>query len=99
MARGKMTWLDWLRVAFGAFMVLVYMGMAALLAVNFFNWDATPTMTWARWGMAAVFAAYGIYRGYRQVTGQDYYRVRDLEDRYGTYADLDSEQQNDNNAR
>lgn len=99
MAEGKMTWVDWLRVCFGAFMVFVYVGMAVLLAINFFNWDDTSVMRWARWGMAAVFAAYGIYRGYRQATGQDYYRVRDLEERYGTYADLDRESQSADNSK
>lgn len=81
----------WLRLLFGGFMVLVYLGMAVLLAINFFNWSETRYTTWMRYGLAVVFAAYGIYRGYRQASGQDYYRVRDLEERYGTYNDATSD--------
>ena len=85
MASGKNSLTNWLRALLGTFMVLVYLGMALLLAINFFNWSETGVWKWARYGMAAVFAAYGLYRGYRQFTGQDYYRVQDLEERYGTY--------------
>lgn len=63
-----------LRLFFGVFMICVYLGMAVLMAINFFGWGLTPLWTLARWGMAIVFAAYGIYRGYRQFAGIDYYR-------------------------
>jgi len=68
-------------------MVLVYLGMAYLLAVNFFDWATTPAMNAFRWGAAAIFAAYGLYRGYRQVSGKDYYRLQrtDNEDDGATY--------------
>lgn len=63
-----------LRLFFGVFMICVYLGMAVLMAINFFEWSATPLWTLVRWVMAAIFATYGIYRGYRQFAGVDYYR-------------------------
>lgn len=63
-----------LRGFFGIFMVVVYLGMAYLLAMNYFDWDATPFWKAVRWGMATIFGIYGIYRGYRQIKGIDYYR-------------------------
>ncbi|MBQ7691783.1 MAG: hypothetical protein IJT30_11435 [Muribaculaceae bacterium] len=66
-----------LRLLFGIFMIVVYLGMAYLMAVNFFEWDNTPVWRTLRWAMAAVFAAYGCYRFYRQITGIDYYRTRE----------------------
>ena len=62
-----------LRMFFGIFMVLVYLGMAYLLAVNFFDWSNAPLWVAVRWGMAVIFALYGVYRCYRQVRGIDYY--------------------------
>ena len=69
---------------FGIFMVLVYLGMAVLMAINYFN------MNGVRWLFAVVFAAYGLYRGYREITGEHTYGMRryddpDDEDRYTTY--------------
>ena len=66
-----------LRLVFGIFMIVVYLGMAYLLAVNFFDWDNTSVWRTLRWAMAAVFAIYGCYRCYRQITGIDYYRTRE----------------------
>lgn len=63
------------RLVFGIFMVVVYLGMSYLLAVNFFDWSTTPVWNTIRWAMAVIFGVYGIYRCYRQVTGIDYYRV------------------------
>ena len=63
------------RVAFGIFMVIVYLGMAYLLAVNFFDWSNTPLWRTVRWAMAAIFGLYGLWRCYRQITGIDYYRL------------------------
>lgn len=65
-----------LRIIFGIFMVIVYLGMAYLLAVNFFDWSTTPMWNAVRWGMALIFGLYGVYRCYRQITGIDYYRNR-----------------------
>lgn len=61
------------RVFFGMFMICVYMGMAALMAMNVFDWDNTLFWRSARWMMAVVFGLYGIYRAYRLIKGIDYY--------------------------
>lgn len=57
-------------VAFGIFMILVYVGVGILLIVNFFNWDAS--FAWVRWVLGVVLIIYGIFRGYRQFKGYDY---------------------------
>ena len=62
------------RVFFGIFMILLYFGMAALMAINFFGWNSPP-FTWLRWVLALIFGLYGVYRGYRQYKGIDYYRI------------------------
>jgi len=90
------------RVFFGIFMVLVYLGMAILLATNFFGWSNTPLWNGIRWLFAAIFAIYGIYRCYRQITGKDYYRLHASEPenntpRYGTYAEQFNKQNHDDN--
>lgn len=65
-----------LRVFFGLFMVIVYLGMAYLMFINFFDWNTS--LTWFRYILAVVFMLYGVYRCYRQITGIDYYRnIRD----------------------
>ena len=68
-----------LRLIFGIFMIIIYLGMAYLLIVNFFDWSETMTWNIVRYGMATIFGLYGIYRAYRQITGIDYYRNRQLE--------------------
>ncbi len=76
------------KVFFGIFMVLVYLGMAALMATNFFGWSATPLWTGVRWFFAVLFAAYGVYRGYRELKGEHSYGMRvhdDEDDGYTTY--------------
>ncbi len=73
-----------LRILFGAFMIVVYLGMAYLLYINFFQWYSEPWLT-LRYVFAIVFALYGIYRCYRQIKGIDYYRLRDMEERYDKY--------------
>lgn len=62
-----------LRLFFGVFMIIIYFGMAYLLIINFFDW--TPTVFWkaVRYGIAAILAAYGIFRAYRLVKGTDFY--------------------------
>ena len=67
-----------LRIFFGLFMVLVYVGMAVLMFINFFDWSSS--LTWFRYILAVVFMAYGVYRCYRQIAGIDYYRLKDMED-------------------
>lgn len=76
MAKKNISAMGAFRVAFGIFMVLVYLGMAYLLITNFFDWDNTPLWLAVRYGLAAVFGVYGLWRGYRQVAGLDYYRLR-----------------------
>ena len=68
-----------LRVVFGVFMIFIYFGMAALMYFNFFEW--TASYTWFRYLPVVVFALYGVYRCYRQITGKDYYFLKNLEDK------------------
>lgn len=78
-----------LKMLFGIFMVLVYLGMALLLAINFFDWSLTPTWNVVRWFFVVIFAAYGIYRGYREVKGEHTYGMRaydEEENGYTTYS-------------
>ena len=70
-----------LRVFFGVFMILIYLGMAYLLYINFFDWNSEPWLT-LRYIFAAILAIYGVYRCYRQVKGIDYYRLKDIEERF-----------------
>lgn len=74
-----------LKMLFGIFMVLVYLCMAVLMAIDLFNLGRL------RWLFAVVFAAYGLYRGYREIKGEHTYGMRrydesaDDEERYTTY--------------
>ena len=61
-------------------MICVYLAMAYLLYINFFDWTSEPWLT-LRYIFAAILALYGVYRCYRQIKGIDYYRLRDLEER------------------
>ena len=72
------------RILFGVFMIIVYLGMAYLLYINFFNWNTEPWLT-LRYVFAIVLVIYGIYRCYRQIKGIDYYRLRDMEERFDKY--------------
>ena len=80
-----------LKLFFGMFMVLVYLGMAALMAINFFNFSNTPLWTGVRWFFAVMFALYGIYRGYREFKGEHTYGMRvdeqSDEDEYTSYTE------------
>lgn len=69
-----------LKVFFGLFMIVVYLGMAVLLMINYFDWNETPMWNLGRYMMAILLALYGLYRCYRQVKGIDYYRLNDLKD-------------------
>ena len=88
------------KVLFGIFMVLVYLGMAFLLAINYFDWYLTPLWNAVRWFFVAVFAAYGIYRGYREVKGEHTYGMRtydnDDDEGYTTYSDRLNQMKNKN---
>ena len=79
-----------LKLFFGIFMVLVYLGMAILMAINFCNFANTPLWTAVRWLFVVVLALYGIYRAYREVTGVHTYGMRveeQPEEEYKTYAE------------
>ena len=88
------------KVLFGIFMVLVYLGMAFLLAINYFDWNLTPLWNAVRWFFVAVFTAYGIYRGYREVKGEHTYGMRtygnDDDEVYTTYSDRLNQMTNKN---
>lgn len=58
-----------LTVAFGLFMVLVYLGMGCLLFVNFFGAPDTPVWTFGRWFVGIVLVLYGIFRCWRMIAG------------------------------
>jgi hypothetical protein len=82
-----------LKLFFGIFMVIVYLGMAVLMAINFFNFNHTPLWTGVRWLFAILLACYGIYRGYREFTGEHTYGMRVDDDdtnddeQYTTYSE------------
>ncbi len=61
-----------MRAVFGIFMVVVYVGMGVLLLVNFFNWEQ-GNWTWTRYLVGVVLVVYGLWRGWRQYKGLDYY--------------------------
>ncbi len=55
------------RWIFGLIMIFVYVGMGALLLLNFFSW----TIRWISITLGIVFILYGIWRAYRQIKGID----------------------------
>lgn len=64
-----------LKMVFGVFMVCVYLGMAALMAINFFHLPNALC-----WVFAIGFAAYGLYRGYRELKGEHTYGMHGRDD-------------------
>ena len=80
--------MDGVKMAFGIFMVLFYLGVAVLLAKNFFGLPK-----YLSWFFAAAFGAYGIYRGYREIKGEHTYGMRryddqeEEKDQYTSYAE------------
>lgn len=76
-----------LKMFFGLFMVMVYVGVAVALALNLLEWPRTALWNTARWVFAVVFGAYGIYRGYREINGEHTYgmRVTDDDQHYSFY--------------
>lgn len=59
-----------MRVVFGIFMIIVYVGMGVLLLINFFDWGP-GILQWLRWIGGILFVVYGIWRAYRQFKGID----------------------------
>ncbi len=59
-----------MRVVFGIFMIIIYVGMGVLLLINFFDWGP-GIWQWLRWGGGILFVVYGIWRAYRQFRGID----------------------------
>ncbi len=91
-----------LKMLFGIFMVLVYLAMAVLLAINFFDWSVTPLWNAVRWFFVILFAAYGVYRGYREFTGEHSYGMRRMDDQeegYTTYGKQLNKPQDINNEK
>ena len=91
MNRGQNKMNQGVKLFFGIFMVLVYLGMAGLMAVNYFDFANTPLWNAVRWFFVLILAAYGIYRGYREIKGEHTYGMRryddsDEEDLYTTYS-------------
>ena len=80
-----------LKLFFGFFMVLFYLTVAVLMAINFFNFLNTPLWTGVRWFFAVILGLYGIYRGYREFTGEHTYGMRvdeeSDEEEYTTYSE------------
>lgn len=56
-------------IAFGIFMIIVYIGVGILFLTNFFN-----IAHWINIVLGVLFIVYGIFRGYRMFAGVDYYR-------------------------
>ena len=82
-----------LKMFFGIFMVFVYLGMAALMVINYFGFPR-----YLSWFFAAVFAVYGLYRGYREIKGEHTYGMRrdNDEEQYSSYSER-LKQMEDNN--
>lgn len=59
-----------MRNVFGAFMIVIYVGVGILLLINWFRWDG-PKFDWVRYGGGCLFILYGIWRAYRQIKGID----------------------------
>ena len=81
-------------MAFGIFMVFVYLGMAVLMAINFFNWSETALWNLIRYFFAAILALYGLYRCYREIKGEHTYGMRvydeeedEMDNKFSTYSD------------
>jgi len=85
-----------MKLFLGFFMVLFYLGLAVLLAMNFFSLPK-----YLSWFFAAVFGLYGLYRGYREITGEHTYGMRrsdkeEDEPQFGSYTErLKQMEQND----
>lgn len=58
-----------MRLIFGIFMVIIYVGMGVLLLTNFFGWNTD--WAWTRYVVGVVLIIYGFWRAYRQIKGID----------------------------
>lgn len=84
-----------LKIGFSIFMVLFYLGVAAMLVLNIFDLPK-----YLSWFFAVVFGAYGIYRGYRELKGEHTYGMRrqdDDEEQYMSYAERLKKMEEENN--
>lgn len=59
-----------MRVVFGIFMILVYLGVGFLFMIGFFD-PLFGGWPWMKWVCGGILIAYGIWRGYRQFAGID----------------------------
>jgi quinol-cytochrome oxidoreductase complex cytochrome b subunit len=59
------------RIAFGIFMVIIYIGMGILCMINWFGYPETGAWTVGRWIVGVVLVIYGFWRAYRQYAGID----------------------------
>ena len=96
MSKKQMGMVDLLKMFFGIFMVLFYLGVAVLLAKNFFGLPR-----YLSWFFAVVFGAYGLYRGYRELKGEHTYGMRrydnDDEEQYTSYSERLKQYENNDN--
>lgn len=60
-----------LRMIFGIFMIIVYIGMGVLCITNWFGYPDNTGWSVARWIVGVVLIIYGIWRAYRQFAGID----------------------------
>lgn len=57
-----------MRIVYGVFMIVIYIGMGILLLSNVFN-EVIP-IQWIRIVLAVSFIIYGIWRAYRQFSNR-----------------------------
>lgn len=60
-----------MRLIFGAFMVIIYIGMGVLCMTNWFGYPETNAWVIGRWVVGVVLVIYGLWRAYRQIAGID----------------------------
>lgn len=57
------------RIAFGIFMIIVYIGMGILCLINWFDYPDTTGWLIGRYVVGIVLIIYGLWRAYREVAG------------------------------
>lgn len=60
-----------LRLAYGIFMILIYIGMGVLCIINFFGAPETSGWILANYVVGVMLIIYGFWRGYRLYAGID----------------------------
>lgn len=60
-----------LRLAYGIFMILIYIGMGVLCIINFFGAPETNGWILANYVVGVMLIIYGFWRGYRLYAGID----------------------------